>query len=81
MRAELAVTFEPAKTARALPPDAMRPARRRQVNASALRLERPPGPGADDIAALAEDMAREIEILRVVPAVTGPTPVETRTRC
>ena len=83
MRAEFAATFERAKSAGELSSEAdtKRLARRFQANVSALRLELHLGSGTDDIAALAEDMACEIEILRAVPAVTGSTPSETRTRC
>ncbi len=70
MRAEFAATFERAKAASELPTtaNAMRLARRFQANVSALRLELHLGSHADDVAALAEDMAREIEILRAVPS-------------
>ncbi len=81
MRAEFAATFERAKAAGELPPnaDAMRLARRFQANVSALRLELHLGADKDDIAALADDMAREIEVLRVVPEAAETTPQEFRT--
>lgn len=81
MRAGFAATLERAKAAGAFPPaaDALRVARRFQADVSAFRLELHLGSGADDIAALADDMAREIEVLRIVPAAAEPTPEETRT--
>lgn len=83
MRAEFATTFERAKTAGDLSADAdtMRLARRFQANVSALRLELHLGSGTDDIAALAQDMAREIEDLRAIPERAASTPTDTRTAC
>ncbi|MDX2485466.1 MAG: helix-turn-helix domain-containing protein [Pseudodonghicola sp.] len=67
MRGEFAAVFEQAKAAGELPIDAdtTRLARRYQAAVSALRLEMHLGSSADDIAALAEDMAQEFERLRI----------------
>lgn len=69
MRAEFAAAFERAKAAGELPEnaDTLRLACRYQANVTALRLEQHLGSAAGDIAALAEDMAREVEALRVGP--------------
>ncbi len=74
MRDEFTTVFERAKAARELSPtaDAARLARRFQANISALRLELHLGSSPDQIAALAEDIAQEIESLRPNPAVATP---------
>lgn len=67
MREEMAAIFEKAKALGELPSDAdpNRLARRYQANVAALRFELHQGAAEQEIAALAEDMAQEIERLRV----------------
>ncbi|MEX2518253.1 MAG: helix-turn-helix domain-containing protein [Paracoccaceae bacterium] len=74
IRKEFAAAFEQAKAARELPADAdaERLARRFQANITALRLELHLGSGAGEIAALSEDMAREVERLRADLICTAP---------
>ncbi|QKV20420.1 TetR/AcrR family transcriptional regulator [Oricola thermophila] len=66
MKAEIAAAFEKAKDRGELPPeaDAARLARRFQAYLAALRIEVHRGTAPDELAALAEDMAAEVEGLR-----------------
>lgn len=65
---EFAAAFDAARTARQLPPDAdpQRLARRYQANMTALRVELHRGAPQEVIAALADDMAREV--MELAPA-------------
>lgn len=66
LKAEIAGLFDQAKSVGELPADAdtSRLAARYQTNMSALRIEAQRGTDASALAALAEDMAREVEALR-----------------
>ncbi|SLN65223.1 TetR/AcrR family transcriptional regulator [Oceanibacterium hippocampi] len=70
MRQEFAAVFARARTAGELHPDADvdRLARRFQANIAALRFEMHLGTNQADVAALADDMAREVRCLRANPA-------------
>lgn len=67
MMGEIAAAFEKARDRGELPPDAdaARLARRFQANVAALRIEAHRGTDPRELAALAEDMAGEVESLRV----------------
>lgn len=67
MRLEIAKAFEAAIALRELPADTdpTRLARRYQANLTALRLELHQGTDQTDLNDLAEDMAREVEALRL----------------
>ncbi len=69
MRDEFSKVFAAAQDASELPSDADpdRLARRFQANLSALRLELHRSASTEEIAMLCEDMAREIEALRITP--------------
>lgn len=69
LRAEFAAAFERAKSSGELPADADcdRLARRYQLDIASLRIEAHRGADPGELASLAEDMARELEQLRLRP--------------
>ncbi|GMG84844.1 TetR/AcrR family transcriptional regulator [Paralimibaculum aggregatum] len=66
MRAEILAAFTEAQALGELPAEAdpARLAQRYQANLTALRIEAQRGAGAEELAALADDMAGEVEALR-----------------